>query len=444
MAVALGWKEVLPLVAAIVGSGLVAAQVVADGHRAEALRGKLEQVERALRAVESLSKSLLDAENSERGYLLTADESFLFPYGANVQAIDDPLDQVETLAPGLWDGMRIHDRLRPAIHAKLEDLRKSILARQNLGPNTAVETSLISQGESRSREIRTTLSEMRTRALNVFESRLNEISRYESRSVYLSSRAGLLFIALVVMAALRINASFRRVRPLLAQLAEGERRYHALADRLQAAREEERRELARGIHDEVGQSLTALKLDLFYIKRTLPPGRPDLAERVSEGLTMIESTIQIVRRMAMELRPAILDQLGLAAALEWQLNQIQARTELECRLERGPVDPELDPQQQIVLFRIAQEALTNVVRHAHAACVTVTLRSEQGDCLLLIEDDGVGASPDVVEDPQSIGLFGMSERASLIGGTCQLVTGPGQGTTVTVTVPLRRAAGATA
>lgn len=208
-----------------------------------------------------------------------------------------------------------------------------------------------------------------------------------------------------------------------------------LAAYLVAVREEERARIARELHDELGQGLIALKMDLWQLTKRPLPDQP-IPERVDEMLTLVDGMIGSTRRILTNLRPSILDDLGLAAAIEWQAQEFEARTGIECRLASTPVDINLDPQTSTALFRICQEALTNAARHAQATSITISLGTKaNGHLVLTIEDNGRGITEGENSRPGSMGLSSMHERALMLGGTLSIVGRPVGGTTVTVTIP---------
>lgn len=212
-----------------------------------------------------------------------------------------------------------------------------------------------------------------------------------------------------------------------------------LAARLLSVREEERTRIAREVHDELGQALTAVKMDLSWLAGRLSPGNGPMLGRVRSTLQLADSTIQSVRRISTELRPSVLD-LGLAAALEWQAQEFQARTGIRCRL-RLPDGGEVAPDVSTTLFRIFQEALTNIARHAGATRAEVVLKKQPDGLVLLIRDNGRGFNPANSSSLKSLGLLGMRERAASLGGRVDISSAPGKGTRVTVRIPLRSSEG---
>jgi PAS domain S-box-containing protein len=206
----------------------------------------------------------------------------------------------------------------------------------------------------------------------------------------------------------------------------------ALAARVQSVREEERTRVAREIHDELGQSLTAIKIDLSSLSHDLPAEKKQQSASI---LKLVDETIQAVRRISTELRPAILDAVGLVAAVEWAAGEFAARTGTKCQLDLPQGDVVIDEERATALFRIFQETLTNVARHANATEVNVRLDEEDGNLTLEVHDNGGGIREEQLSAGSSLGILGMRERARLLGGELTLAGALGAGTTVRVRIP---------
>jgi signal transduction histidine kinase len=217
-------------------------------------------------------------------------------------------------------------------------------------------------------------------------------------------------------------------------------RLRALTGHIEAAREEERTAMAREIHDELGQSLTAMKMDVAWLGRHVQAGpgtREGAVEaRISGMSTLIDGVVQQVRRISAELRPGVLDDLGLAAAIEWQTRDFSERSGVACTAQSNVSDMRFDRNLSTAVFRILQEALTNVARHAQAAHVDVSLVEEAGRLRLEVLDDGLGIQGDVLARSTSLGLLGMHERAHRLGGTLSVSSRPGKGTSIVVNMPV--------
>ncbi len=207
--------------------------------------------------------------------------------------------------------------------------------------------------------------------------------------------------------------------------------------RLQTLREDDRRRLARELHDEFGQALTGLKLDLAWLGRRLDTAAPALAPDVAAMSGRVDATVDAVRRIAAELRPAVLDDLGLGAALEWQATEFERRSGVACTLDTPLDDAAVDEPTATAVFRVFQEALTNVARHAGARRVVARLTREDDTLVLRVADDGVGVAPGAGR-PGAVGLVGMRERAAALGGDVTVRPGAAGGTVVTLRVPRAR------
>ncbi len=209
-----------------------------------------------------------------------------------------------------------------------------------------------------------------------------------------------------------------------------------LAAYLESAREEERRNIARKIHDELGQMLTGLKIDLSWLVKELSKEQEPLLEKTQLMSRIVDKTIQTVKSISAELRPGVLDDLGISAALEWQAGEFEKLAKIRCEFSSTPRDIILDQERSIAIFRIFQEILTNIILHAKATKVSVGLKKEASSIVLKVKDDGIGISKDRISDPKSFGLIGMRERVRPLGGEIKISGAPGKGTTVAVSIPL--------
>ena len=222
-----------------------------------------------------------------------------------------------------------------------------------------------------------------------------------------------------------LEASFVAIRKLTAHL--------------QNIREEERTHIAREIHDELGQQLTVLKMDISWLNKKLASQDNKIREKMKELLLMLDETVKTVRRIASELRPSLLDDLGLMAAMEWQLNEFEKRSGIKARFEGSESEISLSNPVKTALFRIFQESLTNVARHSEAKNVTVSLIHNAEECILSVVDNGKGFDEEKLKAKKTLGILGMHERTSMIGGTYSISGKPGIGTTVEVRVSLGNA-----
>jgi PAS domain S-box-containing protein len=225
-------------------------------------------------------------------------------------------------------------------------------------------------------------------------------------------------------------------------LRESREELRQLALASQSVREQEKSRIARELHDELAQSLTALKMDAAWLREHLPPGEEPLVKKLSDIELLLDGTVAATRRISSDLRPLVLDDLGLGPAVEWLIQKFTERNGIACELELGPPDLELQDPYATAVFRILQESLTNAARHAHASRVDVSISVAQGGIELSVRDDGRGFSPDDPRKPGSYGLMGLRERAYLLGGEVNIESRPGLGTTIDVRIPLEASAAA--
>ena len=227
-----------------------------------------------------------------------------------------------------------------------------------------------------------------------------------------------------------------RVEQRTRELNTANEQLRALSARLLSIREEERTRISREIHDELGQALTGLKMDLSWLLRKSPENSLPFAEQIKPMTELINKTIQTVRRISTELRPGVLDDLGIVAAIEWLVEDFKNRTRIECTSFADLNGAVIGPELSTALFRILQEALTNVIRHAEATHVTIGIRNDAGVIVLEVEDNGKGISERNIRNARSLGILGIRERALLFGGEVHIEGAAGKGTTLVIRVPL--------
>jgi PAS domain S-box-containing protein len=219
-----------------------------------------------------------------------------------------------------------------------------------------------------------------------------------------------------------------------------EEQLRALSAHVETVREDERTGIAREIHDVLGQALTALKMDVAWLARRLDAGAPAdkavLLDKLHGMSEITDDVIKTVRRISAELRPGVLDDLGLVAAVDWQAQEFESRTSVVCTLDADLGEEPVARELATAVFRIFQEALTNVARHAEAEHVDIRLARDGGDLFLTVHDDGRGIDPDDLDDPESLGLLGIRERARHLGGTVSIERAPEGGTRLSLRLPL--------
>ncbi|MBI4776475.1 MAG: sensor histidine kinase [Deltaproteobacteria bacterium] len=229
------------------------------------------------------------------------------------------------------------------------------------------------------------------------------------------------------------------------ELERSRQELRRLTEHLQAAREEERTWVAREIHDQLGQTLTSLCMELAWIERKLSKkgvlSDPALIDTIHSMSSTIDGAIGLIREISSELRPGVLDRIGLMAAMEWQAERFSEKAGIECRLTLPPGEFQLDAGRSTALFRIFQEILTNVARHARATEVRISLANDSGRLVLEVNDNGRGILGSDISDSRAFGILGMRERTAALGGDFHIEGAPGKGTRVVVRIPLDSGSG---
>ncbi|MFA4917644.1 MAG: PAS domain S-box protein [Thermodesulfovibrionales bacterium] len=252
--------------------------------------------------------------------------------------------------------------------------------------------------------------------------------QYIDTDIYMVDRARL------VQCNMRDITERKRVAEVI---KKNEEQLRNLTAYMQKVTEMERTNIAREIHDELGQALTILKMDLSLFRKMFSEDQTSILEKTDAMSRLIDKTIQTVKRIATDLRPGLLDDLGLSAAIEWQLGEFQERTGITCKIIIDPKDVTFDRDRNTALFRIFQETLTNIARHAEATEVSVSLKQKDGQIELKVQDNGRGITEEELTHPKSFGLIGIRERAIIFGGDSNVKGFPGKGTTVTVKIPAK-------
>lgn len=229
-----------------------------------------------------------------------------------------------------------------------------------------------------------------------------------------------------------LQQRLEREAQVLNYLQQSQEQLRRLSAHQQAVREQERIRIARELHDQFGQALTILKMDLSWLDKQIPRDMPRAHQKMGAMSAVIDATLKNLHAVTAELRPVVLDDFGLAAAIEWQLEEFSERSGMECRFENNGFEPDLHKDLATALYRIFQEAITNIMRHAQADRVVVRLEERDGELMLQIRDNGRGISEDEINDPKAFGLLGMRERLYPWNGRVSIEGRPGQGTRVTI------------
>jgi len=228
----------------------------------------------------------------------------------------------------------------------------------------------------------------------------------------------------------------QKIRESEARLRESNARLKYLTNRMEEIREEERAAIARELHDELGQVLTGFRMDLSWLLKQLPQNREDLIRKTQFMMSYIDPAIQLIRRISTELRPGILDDLGLVATIEWQLQVFRNRTGIDCDFDSHIDESELDGRLKTALFRVIQESMTNIIKHAEATAVRISLVMNNGDLNLKIEDNGKGIRQHDLRKKSSTGIRGIEERIAAFEGKLDVRGAPGKGTVLDIVIPV--------
>lgn len=320
-----------------------------------------------------------------------------------------------------------------ALAAGLAGLLAWLLASYIARPIATMAAALQSASEG---DVKAVLSVTRHDEIGVLASSFNEMAEDLSRHRKHLNELVEARTAELKDANVRLEVEIARREKIEGELRRSREELRDLASHLQTIREQERADIAREIHDELGQALTALKLDLHWVGQQVALARPGaVGQRIAAMSKAIDATVQAVRRISSQLRPKLLDDLGLSAALEWQAREFEERAHVACRIQSEPDDIVLDPPLSTALFRIFQETLTNVARHARASRVEVVVTHFAGAVEMTVSDDGEGIRPEQVSDGRSLGIVGMRERVRSLGGRLEITGREGRGTSVRVSIP---------
>ena len=398
-----------------------------------------------LDAVEALEMLMLNAETAQRGYLLTGNKDYLAPLIKARATLPEVQNRISIMLISRPDRQVQIDKLATLIVKKFIELETTValadqgkrdealnLVRQNTGKDLM--DSVRKQVDDISLEMNAELVSTRDGwARDMLQSRVGMLA-VAILNLILLGFALYLFVKDLrqrqVLIALRETENQRLVK--LVDERTGE--LNELSTHLQRSTERDRAALARDLHDELGGILTSAKMDLEWL-RTHATHSPEAAQRFKQLSDMLDDAVSIKRRVVENLRPSLLDNLGLAPALEWYINENCAKGGLKCKLNLAEELGVISPDTSIAIFRIVQEGTTNALRHAKAENFSANLQLEGDKIKLLLEDDGAGLPPTFNPAKMSHGLSGIRQRARSLGGDAIWKSAPGKGTTIIVTIP---------
>ena len=443
------WWQLALVVAVSIGF-VVLLYVVAEFGRMRLVAAE-DDVRRAqvqLARVVDVYQLLMNAESGHRGYLLTGDSTYLEPFHRAE-------GQIQTLSRELAETYRGKDAaVGEAIREigvvsarRMAQMEESVAIYQQQGPAAALRLAnspYRHETMTRFREVsgiaRDYERALMTRSLEQWERELTVAGRLNLATLLL----GLMLTAIAAAALARIQrqreetaAELKRQHDELrsqfdAQAAE----LNELARHLQHVQEEERARLSRGLHDELGGVLLAARMDVTWMQKHAADDDAEVQKRLERLKKVLDQGIELKRRVVEELRPTLLDTMGLLAALRWQSEETCRRAELRCTERFPDEEPQLNRAGAIALFRVVQEALANVAKHARASEVDIALELTDRDVVVTVRDDGTGAAQTDLNRPRSHGIAGIRHRIQVLGGRLDVSSAPGRGTTVRATVPL--------
>jgi signal transduction histidine kinase len=392
---------------------------------------------------------VIDAETGQRGYMLTGKDEYLEPYNRALLRLDEAFSRLrELLATNGTPAQRESvGRFNNLVGKKLADLEATMTLHRTAGPAAALQLMNTGSGKRTMDQIRADVDDMAT----AHRGQIAAATRQWNSDIAFARFGMQLMTAftvallLVVWLLARRDARQREDRRLLlagererleALVAERTAQLSELSNHLQDVREEEKAKLARNIHDELGGILVSAKMDVAWVEQRLQAQQPELAARLARAQGVLDDGVDIKRRIVEDLRPTLLDNLGLSAALDWQVHEICDRAGLACTIEMPDDDSMIPPGTAIALYRIVQEALTNIVKYARARTVSVDLMIDNSAIALVIGDDGVGITDSAQDNRLAHGILGMRQRVSALGGEFSIGRGGTGGTQIEVSVPL--------
>ena len=394
---------------------------------------------------------IIDAETSQRGYLLTAQPQYLDPYRAALPKIDDRFKRLSALAAqhATPDQSERIARFNNLIGKKLAELEATLALYQRAGREAAFELISTGIGQRTTDQIRAAVATMAYDHQLVVSAGGDRWTRDVAfarfgMQIMTGFTIALLLIVWILLRRELLQRDEKRSQLLVEQQrleAEVERRtgeLSELSNHLQMAREEEKTRLARDIHDELGGVLVSAKMDVSWVEDRMHSPDPEAAAKLRRAQESLDAGVALKRRIIEELRPSLLDNLGLGPAIEWLAQQMCSRAGLEPHVNVPTDAPKLPPQIGIALFRIVQEALTNVVKYAKAKKVDIDLLQSADSVSLVISDDGIGIPDGAQNNRLSHGISGMRQRVRAMRGDFSIHGTPGRGTMIEVTLPLPR------
>jgi signal transduction histidine kinase len=448
-------KIVVPLLLGIVVSVAILAYAEVGYRRLESANRQMAAAVAMHAALLELLATITDAEAGERGFLLTGKPEYLAPYTASLPKVESALSRlreylVQYGTPAQRDAL---GRLNNLVGRRLAELETGIALYRKDGAEAAQALLDTGIGKRMMEEVRAGADALAATQRRQLDEATNRwVSDIELARLGMQLMTAFTVVLLLVVWLLARRDAQQREEGRLSAV-DANRRLEALVDErtaelselsnyLQLVREEEKSKLARDLHDELGGILVSAKMDVASVETRIRTHDPASAEKLARAQTALDDGVRIKRRIIEELRPTLLDNLGLSAALDWQVREVCDRGCLACTIVTPPDDAAIPPQVSIALYRILQEALTNIVKYARARHVDVELALTGDSVTLIIEDDGVGIPAGAQSNLLSHGIAGMRHRVRALHGEFSIGRRPEGGTRIEVNAPLGREAAA--
>jgi len=441
------WYIALPpllLIGFLVGLFVLAA---AGQSRLKSANERVHASQLRQQALSEFIALMIDAESGQRGYLLTGESSYLQPYTEARANVEAALERLQAAYGGNSDSAEFQ-RLRILTGKKLGELADTLALFRKKIAEPAVTVVRNADGKRTMGEISTIVGEMRLAEARELSAATAEWQANFQLSRWVAAAGVILNISLVLLATRLVYGDMRRrarqatdlrdqKQELEHQVDERTRELTALSTHLQGVSEQEKSALSRELHDELGGLLVAARMDLSWLQQRLPTNDPSIEQRFRRIHESLSAGVDLKRRVVEELRPTLLDNMGLFAALRWQFKESCRRTGLRCTESIPETELRFTADAAIGVFRVAQEALTNILKHAEAKSADLAIEIQRDIFVMRISDDGKGMFPTRRPTIPSHGVASMRHRIAALGGSWELSAPPAGGTTVTARIPLR-------
>lgn len=441
------WYLAIPpllLIAFLAGLFLLATE---GQTRLEAASDRLQRSETRQRLLGEYLGLIVDAETAQRGFLITANETELLPYVQSAPKIDDALNRLREAYTGDRPALEQVRLLRLMTGKKLGELESSLSLARARGMSAGMELLRAGEGRTYIHAIRDSVQFLRDRE-SVERTNAREKWNGDLRLARWITGAGAILNLILVVVAVRLVVMDMRRRThqatdlqdqkarLEGQVAERTQELAALSTHLQEISEKEKYALSRELHDELGGLLVSARMDLSWLQRKMPTDDDTILQRFKRIQESLTAGVNLKRRVVEELRPTLLDNMGLFSALRWQMKESCGRAGMKCTEKYPDEELQIMPQASIAIFRTVQESLTNIIKHSGAKNVDLAVEIIEGELVIQVSDDGKGLTADRLKSLGSHGLASMRHRITSLGGRWTISKPPAGGTLVSARVPL--------